>query len=178
MFNVDSLNLTLPQTPRGNRLLVLPLVKARTGTLIDMEENREQPEKGVVLLVGPGGVGAETGRPIPVEARIGELICYGKYSGLKWEVTGPKGPVKVFVMRDTEVLLAQPPETVDLIVHDGDPQKIHETGLTCEHCPKVGGEAGLDRLQAIGRGEDPDADAALAAERARDAGAAPSINEA
>jgi co-chaperonin GroES (HSP10) len=175
MFNVESLNLKIHQLPRGNRLLVLPLVKAGSSILIDMEENREQPEKGLVIAVGPGGVGAETGRPITVDSTVGELVAYGKYAGMKWtirhEVNGSAIDLPVFIMRDTEVLLAQPAETLDLVVHDDDPRKIHEAGMTCEHCQKIDGELGLERLRAIGKGEDPDAPAtvedAIAAERDR-----------
>lgn len=176
MFNVNELNLQIKQFPRGNRLLVLPLVKAGSSILIDMEENREQPEKGLVIAVGPGGVGPETGRPISVDSTTGELVAYGKYAGMKWtirhEVNGSAIDLPVFIMRDTEVLLAQPAETLDLVIHDHDPRKIHETGLTCEHCPRVEGETGLDRLRAIGKGEDPDAptasvEDAIAVERDR-----------
>lgn len=165
MFNVESLNIAIPQTPRGNRLLVLPLAKASAGTILDMEENRELPEKGLVLAVGPGGFGAETGQPIPVEATVGELVCYGKYAGMKVEIAGPdEKPLKLFIMRDTEVLLAQPAATLDLVVHDHNPRTIHEANLHCELCPKVTGEAGVNRLREVAYG---DSDAALDAERAR-----------
>jgi co-chaperonin GroES (HSP10) len=158
MFNVKDLHLKIDQIPRGNRILVLPLVKAGSTMILDMEENREQPEKGLVLEIGPGGVGAETGRPIPVDASIGELVAYGKYSGLKWsiphELRGQRFDLSVFILRDTEVLLAQPAETLNLVIHDDDPRKIHEAGLTCEFCERPEGEASLERLRAIGRGED------------------------
>jgi co-chaperonin GroES (HSP10) len=176
MLTVDDLNLKIPQVPRGNRILVLPLVKAGSSFLIDAGENREEPEKGLVIAIGKGGVGAETGHPIAVEASVGELVCYGKYSGLKFSIrhllNGQAFDLPVYIMRDTEVLLAQAPDTLDLVIHDGDPRKIHEATLTCEFCPRVDGEAAIERLRTIGRGEDPDApvvdvEAAIAAERDR-----------
>lgn len=170
MFDVRTLNLKLPQQPRSGRILVLPLVKAGSSILIDMEENRELPEKGLVVAVGAGGVGPETGRPIPVEAVVGELVAYGKYAGLKWTVrhdlNGTLIDLPVFIMRDSEVLLAQPAESLDLVVHDNDPRRIHEAGLTCEYCPTVKGEEGVERLRALARGDDPD-EALIAAERDR-----------
>lgn len=171
MFDVSSLNLTIPQKPRGNKILVLPLVQAGLGFLIDAEDNREHPEKGLVLKVGPGAVAVESGRAIPVESRVGELVAYGKYAGQKWEVDGPaaadgrRQPVTVFIMSDSEVMLSQDASELDLVVHDGDPRKIHERGRTCEFCPRETGEAGLDRLRAIAAGDDPDA--AIEAERRR-----------
>jgi co-chaperonin GroES (HSP10) len=173
MFDVRTLNIQIPQTPRGNRLLVLPLVKAGSSPILSMEENREQPERGLVLATGPGGVGTKTGNPVPVESKVGELVCYGKYAGMKHEIAGPPDahgrsrPLVVYILADSEVLLAQPAETLDLIVHDGDPRKIHEQGHTCESCPA----ADLAALQQAAYGEAPapvlDVDAAIAAERAR-----------
>jgi co-chaperonin GroES (HSP10) len=167
MFTVQNLNLSIPQRPRGLYVLVLPLAQARAGLLVDAEENREQPEKGIVIDVGPGAVGSTSGTFVPVETRVGELVCYGRYAGLKFAIRHRVGDqdleLPVLIVRDTEIMLSQPAETLDLVVHDGDPRKIHEAGLICEHCPRVGGEAGLDRLRAIGRGEDPDARPAIPA---------------
>ena len=177
MFDVASLNLRIPQVPRGGRLLVLPLVKAGSSFILDTEENREQPEKGLVIAVGPPGVGPESGRLIQVDARLGELVCYGKYAGLKFairhEIGGYATDLTVFVMRDTEILLAQPPETLELVIHDGDPRKIHEAGLTCEYCERA--PVNLDALKDVAYGAPSDVevdapadlDAAIDAERAR-----------
>lgn len=162
MFDVRTLNIPVAQQPRANQLIVLPLAKASAGSIIDMEENRELPEKGLVLAAGPGGVGVETGRPIPQGSKVGELVCFGKYAGMKWTVASPKGPLKVFILRDSEVLLSQDAASLELVVHDGDPSKIHEAGLTCEDCPRVTGEDGLDRLRLLANGDDPDAVAPLA----------------
>jgi hypothetical protein len=175
VFNVASLNLKIPQKPRGNRLLVIPLLKAGAGKIIDMEEDRERPASGIVIYAGPGGVGAETGNPVPVESVVGELVSYGRYAGMDWsirhEVNGEARDLKTYILRDTEVILAQPPGSFDLVIHDNDPGKMHEVGLTCEHCPKVEGEAGLARLREIAAGGNPDApadlDAAINAERDR-----------
>lgn len=171
MFDVQSLNLQIPQTPRGNRLLVLPLVKAGSSIVISMEENREQPERGLVIAVGPGGVGVKTGNPVPVESKVGELVCYGKYAGMKHEIAGPlekdgrSRPLMVYILADSEVLLAQPAETLDLVMHDDDPRKIHEAGYTCEFCPA----ANLAALREAAYGDPApvDVDAAIAEERAR-----------
>ncbi len=143
-----------PQTPRGDRVVVLPLLKGSRGVLVDMEENRERPQQGVVVAVGPGGVGPETGRPITVSAKVGELVTYGRYAGLAFEASAPgspRGAVDVIVMRDTEILLAQAPDTFELEMHDEDPGKVHLAGLTCDLCPRVGGEEGVMRLREIGR---------------------------
>lgn len=164
MFNVDTLNLTSTLKPRADNLIVLPLLKASSSFLIDTSENREQPERGLVLDVGPGGVGPETGRPVTVISQRGELVCFGRYAGMAWEIPGPKGPVKVLILRDAEVLLAASPETIEMVIHDDDPRKMHEAGLTCEHCASATGEEAVNRLRAIAGGKDPDAPAEAPAE--------------
>lgn len=179
MFNVESLNLKILGVPRTDHLLVLPLVSASTRTVIDMEENREKPEKGVVLAVGPGGVAVQTGREIPMISKVGDLAVYGRYSGMKWEIEGPQGPVEVYIMSDAQVLLSRSAETLEMVVHDDDPRKIHEAGLICEYCPTVDSEEKLERLRAIARGERPgdesDVESAIAAERARPSDGAVSL---
>lgn len=157
MFNVKDLNLTFPQKPRGDRLFVIPLVQARRGQIIDMEENRERPVRGVVIAVSDGGQAPETGRPIVVETEVGELIDFGKYAGLAYELEGPTGPVKVFIMRDAEVLASQAAGTFDLTVHEGNPNKMHLAGLTCEECKHTAVDLIALQEVAYGGGLDPDA---------------------
>lgn len=158
MFNLASLHLTTAFQPRADNIIVLPLVKAGSSFIVTAGEDRETPEKGLVIAVGPGGIGPETGKPVPVESKLGELVTFGKYAGLAWEMAGPEGrPVKAFILRDAEVLLAMPADQVDLEVHAGHPIYIHERGLTCEHCAPVAGEAGVERLRMIAGGLDPDA---------------------
>lgn len=172
MKDVKDLPISTQLKPRGDRLVVLPFIKAGSSFLINMEENREKPERGIVVAIGPGGVGAETGKPTPVDAKIGELVCYGKYAGLAFEVAGPDNyPVNVFIMRDSEVLLYQDAGTFEMVMHDNDPRKVHEAGLTCEHCEQV--KVNIDVLRDVAYGEpaaapDPaDTEALIASEKDR-----------
>lgn len=146
-----------PQQPRADRVVVLPLLKANRGALVDMEDNRERPQYGVVLAVGPGATGPETGRFVPVAAIPGELVTYGRYAGLAFEASAPQSPrgaVDVLVMRDSEILLAQAPDTFVLHMHDQDPGKVHLAGLICDSCPKTSSEARLHALRDVA-GFDP-----------------------
>lgn len=157
-FKVSDLNLSIVQSPRGAGLFVLPLLEARRGIIIDMEENRERPLKGVVVAVSAGGLAPETGRQVEILSKVGDLVDFGKYAGLAYQFDGPDGnPVKAFIMRDSEILASQPEGTYDLTIHDGKPGLMHLAGLTCEHCPRETGEAGVNRLRDIAAGKDPDA---------------------
>lgn len=162
MFSVKDLKLTITMRPRGAGLFVLPLLEARRGLLIDMEENRERPLKGIVVAKSDGGTAPETGRPLEILSNVGDLIDFGKYAGLAYHLEGPPGTdgqprlIKAYIMRDTEVLASQPEGTYDLTIHDDDPGKMHLAGLTCELCPKVDGFEGVERLRAIAGGLNPD----------------------
>jgi len=145
--------LNLIEKPRFDRIVVLPLLKASTNLIIDMEEGR-LPERGIVVALGPGGTAPETGRTVEVVARVGELVRYGKYAGQDFEVDTPNGPVKAIIMRDCEVLLAQEPGTYELEIHDGDFRKMHLKGHVCEHCPKADLSAERERLLAERQGDD------------------------
>ena len=116
MFSVKDLNLVTPQKPRGAGLFVPPLLEARRGLLIDMEENREKPLKGIVVAVSEGGQAAESGRPLEIMSKVGDLIDFGKYAGLAYQFEVPvegKDPriVKAYIIRDMEVLAYQPEGT-------------------------------------------------------------------
>lgn len=135
---MDLSQLKVDWEPRYDRIVVLPFVQAtqtQSGIIVT-DENREKPEQGIVLAVGPGGVAPETGRPITVVSTKGEIVTYGKYAGLKFEVPGPDGKaLPVFIMRDIEVLAARRAGSVELEIHNDDLRQVHEKGLTCEHCP-------------------------------------------
>lgn len=162
MFHVSDLKLAFIQKPRGAGLFVLPLLEARRGLLIDMEENRERPLKGVVIAISEGGTAPETGRPLEILSKVGDLVDFGKYAGLAYQLDGPGDkPIKAFIMRDTEVLASQPEGTYDLTIHDDDPAKMHLAGLTCESCSTA---VDLDALKEAAYGKEIDA---VDAERAR-----------
>jgi co-chaperonin GroES (HSP10) len=135
---LDVLNITNAKAPVRDKLLVLPLQQGSFSRLIvDMTENREYPMFGIVLAVGPGTVGSETGRPIAVEAQPGDLIGFGRYAGLALDVLGPdERPLRLLIMQDQERLVSQPAGTYTLD-HLDDLRHVHETGLTCEFCPRA-----------------------------------------
>lgn len=134
MFNVSDLKLTVLDKPRYDRLIVLPLLKATKSEILLMDENREQPMHGIVLAVGPGGIAPETGKPVTVYAKVGELVQFGRYAGLATDLAGEKSGVPAFILRDCEVLTYR--DEFEIEMHDEDPRRVHLKGLTCEHCPQ------------------------------------------
>jgi chaperonin GroES len=120
-------------TPRGDILLVLPLVAAdRTaGGLVIPDAHRERPQTGLVLAVGPGLHAPDTGALVPVLSQVGDLVTFGAYAGSSFEIDG----TPCLLMRDMETMAAKAPGTYALVQHGSDGRQIHEAGLTCEACP-------------------------------------------
>lgn len=163
--------------PRYDRIFVLPLLHATASVsgLVGAGENRELPEAGIVVAIGPGGLAPETGREIRVVAQPGDLVMFGKFAGQDTAVPRVTdiAPPRLIVMRDIEVLAAKPKDKYDwnelLVCHDLDPRKIHFRGHTCEFCPNAPkDEAHVRNLRALAFGDVVDAE--VPAELKSDAG--------
>ena len=55
--------------------------------LIIASENKEKPQSGKVLEVGPGKMG-EDGKVLPMPVKKGDHVIYGKYAGNEIEIDG------------------------------------------------------------------------------------------
>jgi chaperonin GroES len=160
MFNVQALLKLATWAPQYDRVMVLPFVKAtasRAG-LVQPGENREKPEMGVVIAVGPGGIAPESGRPVVVMAQPGEIVLYGKYAGQAIDSEDAAGdPLDLFIMRDIEILGKRTDyDPLDIEIHDDDPRKIHFKGLVCEHCATASSEERLASYRAAAGLDDDD----------------------
>lgn len=124
-----------PWQPQHDQILVRPLTAAdRTvsGMIIIPDAARERPHQGIVVAVGPGAVAQMTGILIPPASAVGDLVCFGKYAGMDFDIDGKL----VLIMRDVEALIRRPAGTFTLVEHD-DGKFAHVEGYVCEHCPKV-----------------------------------------
>ena len=69
-------------TPLGDRVLVLPLDKneamSKSGIIIPETVDKERPDKGKVVAVGPGKRN-DDGKLIPVSVKIGQTVIFSKY---------------------------------------------------------------------------------------------------
>ncbi len=67
-------------SPLGDRVVVLPLAKedkTASGILIPDSANREKPEQGTVVAVGPGKY--DDGTLVPMSTKIGDTVLFSKY---------------------------------------------------------------------------------------------------
>ncbi|MGE3278118.1 MAG: hypothetical protein AB7O67_23660 [Vicinamibacterales bacterium] len=142
--------------PRNDNIAVLPLAEAdRTaGGIVLAETVRERPQKGVVVAIGPGLYDPERERVLPVETAVGDLVVFGKYAGVTFELSDN---LHVFIMRNVEFMAARPEGTYTLVEHvvdAGTPRErrtYHEEGMLCEHCPTTALDAERARHRAAVR---------------------------
>lgn len=68
--------------PMGDRVLVKPEApeaeKTASGIYIPDTAQKEKPERGVVVAVGPGKVGNDN-KIIPVSLKVGDKVMFSKY---------------------------------------------------------------------------------------------------
>ncbi len=87
--------------PLNDRILVkrsTELEKTAGGILIP-EEAREAPAQGEVLAVGPGS-SAVDGNRRPLDVKVGDVILFGKYSGVEIKIDGEA----FLIMKEEDVL--------------------------------------------------------------------------
>ncbi len=68
--------------PAGDRILVKPQAvedeKSPSGIIIPDTAQKEKPERGVVVAVGPGKVGDDN-EVVPVSIKVGDKVMFSKY---------------------------------------------------------------------------------------------------
>jgi chaperonin GroES len=75
-------------TPLGSRVVVKPSEQEEatsTGIYI-AQTNKEKPQRGTVLAVGPGDW--EDGQRSPVDVKEGDTVLFAKYAGTEFRYQG------------------------------------------------------------------------------------------
>ena len=77
--------MTENQVLLADRVLIKPLVETQRASGILVAENeRERPNKGEVVLVGPGT------KDVEMVVKPGDIVLFGKYSGIEVELEKDK----------------------------------------------------------------------------------------
>lgn len=85
----------IPIKPLGDRVVLIPLSeaeksgKSKGGIIIPETINKERPEQGKVVAVGPGRVGDDN-ELIPMSVKKGQTVIFSKYGPDEVEVEGQK----------------------------------------------------------------------------------------
>ncbi len=88
--------------PIGNHLIVKavePETKTASGIFIPDTANKERPEKGEVLAVGPGLL-LETGARRQMDVAVGQVVVFKKYAPDEIKIDG----VTYLIISDSDVM--------------------------------------------------------------------------
>jgi len=67
--------------PLADHILIEPIKedeKTKSGILLPETAEREKPEKGKVIAVGPGKI-LSSGKRVPMEVNVGDVVLFTKY---------------------------------------------------------------------------------------------------
>lgn len=67
--------------PLGDRVVVRPISKeetTRSGIVIPETTEKERPEQGEIIAVGPGKI-LENGQRTPLDVKVGDKVLFSKY---------------------------------------------------------------------------------------------------
>ncbi|XOB41925.1 MAG: co-chaperone GroES [Candidatus Nealsonbacteria bacterium] len=91
--------------PLADHILIEPIKqeeKTRTGILLPETAEKERPEQGRVIAIGPGRK-TSSGKIIPIEVKVGQKVLFTKY-----------GPNEIKVA-DKEYLIAKEEDILAII---------------------------------------------------------------
>ncbi len=71
----------------------------KKGGIIIPDTAKEKPQEGEVIAVGPGKL-TDEGKRLPMDAKVGDKILFGKYSGNEVRIDDEE----YLIMRESEVL--------------------------------------------------------------------------
>jgi chaperonin GroES len=90
--------------PLGDRVLLKPLsvdecdTKRASGIIIPETIDKEKPEQGIVVAVGPGKY--DDGTLVPVRVRVGDTVVFSKYGYDEIKIDG----VEYFILKEESIL--------------------------------------------------------------------------
>jgi chaperonin GroES len=69
------------------------------GGIIIPDTAQEKPSQGEVIAVGPGGRD-ETGKLIPIDVKVGDMVLFGKWSGTEVKIEGEE----LLIMKESDIM--------------------------------------------------------------------------
>jgi chaperonin GroES len=70
-----------------------------TGGIIIPDTAKEKPIQGEVIAVGPGARD-ESGRLVPMDVRVGDIVLFGKWAGTEVKLDGEE----VLVLKESDII--------------------------------------------------------------------------
>jgi len=76
--------------PLGNKIILEAVSKeekTKSGIIIPDTVDKDKPEQGKVLAVGPGKID-DAGKRIPIDVKVGDTVLFSKYSPTEIKIEG------------------------------------------------------------------------------------------
>ncbi|PIV46789.1 co-chaperone GroES [bacterium (Candidatus Gribaldobacteria) CG02_land_8_20_14_3_00_41_15] len=89
--------------PLADRVLIEPLPfeeKTKAGIILPESAEKERPEQGKIIAVGPGRTVA-SGKTIPLHVKVGDKVLFTKYGPNEFKIDG-----KEYLIAKEEDILA------------------------------------------------------------------------
>jgi chaperonin GroES len=87
--------------PLHDRVVVKRLTaeERSAGGIIIPDTAQEKPSQGEVIAVGPGGRD-ESGKLIPIDLKVGDIVLFGKWSGTEVKIDGQD----LLIMKESDIM--------------------------------------------------------------------------
>ena len=88
--------------PGGDRVLIRPMLPEKvtsSGIIIPETVDKEKPEQGKIVAVGPGKKN-DDGKTIPISYKVGERVMFSKYGYDEIKIDG----VEYYVVSENNIL--------------------------------------------------------------------------
>jgi len=88
--------------PLGDRVILEPVSeekKSKGGIILPETVDKERPEKGKVIAVGPGKID-ESGKRIPMNVKKGDIVLFTKYGPNEVKIDGKE----YLIAREEDIL--------------------------------------------------------------------------
>lgn len=76
--------------PLGNKIILEAVSKeekTKSGIIIPDTVDKDKPEQGKVLAVGPGKMD-QNGKRVPIDVKVGDTVLFSKYSPTEIKIEG------------------------------------------------------------------------------------------
>jgi chaperonin GroES len=92
---------TMKFRPLHDRVVVKRVTaeEKSAGGIIIPDTAQEKPSQGEVVAVGPGGRD-ESGKLIPIDIKVGDLVLFGKWSGTEVKIDGQE----LLIMKESDIM--------------------------------------------------------------------------
>lgn len=91
--------------PLYDRVVIQPLTEEKKKGKIILPETveKERPEKGKIISVGPGRLD-ENGKRIPLDVKKGDIVLFTKYGPNEIKIDSPSGEKEYLIAKEEDIL--------------------------------------------------------------------------